>query len=78
MTLRRLWDHKIDNLLQVNFGQYDNGGYIPYKPTMIRQKIPDPGTKEEQASFQTGHVLVSSALQNCCKRPKAVLRKNFI
>lgn len=34
----------------VNFGQYDNGGYFPYKPTKIIAKIPEENTKEMTVS----------------------------
>lgn len=30
----------------VNFGQYPYAGYVPNRPTISRQKMPTPGTKE--------------------------------
>ncbi|KAJ3672964.1 hypothetical protein LUZ60_006338 [Juncus effusus] len=30
----------------VNFGQYPYGGYVPNRPTVSRQPMPEPGTKE--------------------------------
>lgn len=36
----------------VNFGQYDNMGYVPYKPSKIVAKIPLEGSEEEAVRFQ--------------------------
>jgi linoleate 9S-lipoxygenase len=30
----------------VNFGQYSYAGYLPNRPTISRQRMPEPGTKE--------------------------------
>ena len=35
----------------VNFGQYDNAAYMPYRPSKIRRIIPTPGSPNE--SVQT-------------------------
>lgn len=35
----------------VNFGQYDNAAYMPYKPSKIRKKIPEIDSHEEGVSL---------------------------